>query len=220
MKTDTILTFLAGLKANNNKPWMDENRSIYLEAKDVFLHITEELVLSVSQFDPPIAHLQPKSCIFRINRDIRFSKDKNPYKTNFGTYLGRGGRHGGYAGYYLHIEPNNQSMLAGGLYKPDNKTLDKVRMKIDETGDTLMKITQESSFKKQFEMYERESLKRPPRGYDASHPQIEWLKRKSFLVIHHLTDKQVVSDNFLKEITTVFQDMLPLNTFLNEAIKG
>lgn len=220
MKTELILNFLAQLKNHNNKAWMDENRPTYLEAKAIFLHITEELILSISKFDAPIGNLEPKSCIFRINRDIRFSKDKEPYKTNLGTYLGKGGRHGGYAGYYLHIEPQNKSLIAGGLYCPENKILEKVRISIDETGDQLPKLTQEATDKETFELYEGESLKRPPRGYAADHPQIDWLKRKSFLLTHSLSDAEVKSPKFLPNIIKKFGALFTFNHFLNEAIEG
>ncbi|HLO80078.1 MAG TPA: DUF2461 domain-containing protein, partial [Chitinophagaceae bacterium] len=125
-----MLSFLKKLKKNNNKPWFDANRHLYVEAKVEFEDFVSSLITSYGKHDPAIAHLLPKDCIFRINRDVRFSKDKSPYKNNFGASITSGGKKSPFAGYYVHIEPG-AGFVGGGLWQPMPDMLAKVRQEID-----------------------------------------------------------------------------------------
>ena len=213
-----ILDFLTALQKNNNKAWMEAHQEDYQQARNTFVNTTDFLIKGMRPLDKNIADLEPKRCIFRINRDIRFSKDKSPYKTNMGAYLTPGGRNSDYAGYYLHLEPHGRSFIAGGIYQPAADALKRIRQEIDYDGDDLVKIVNAPRFKKLFGDLQGEKLKRPPKGYDTNHPQIEWLKMKSFLAMCPTQDSVVTQQNFLSQVLEVFQAIIPLNKFLNTAI--
>ena len=130
MLQPATLTFLKGLKKNNNKPWFDANRKKYEASKADFISFVDNTISAITKFDPAVSSLKAKDCIFRINRDIRFSKDKSPYKSNMGAYINPGGKKINTPGYYFHCEPG-QSFAAGGLYIPEPGVLAKIRQEID-----------------------------------------------------------------------------------------
>jgi uncharacterized protein (TIGR02453 family) len=167
-------------------------------------------------FDPIIKGLEAKSCVFRINRDIRFSNDKSPYKSHFGAFIVRGGKKNGdkYAGYYFHIEPG-ASIMAGGAYTPPAPWLSAIREKISDSPEEFMKITGEKDFIKYFKSIDGEKLKTAPKGYPKDHPQIELLKYKSYLVVNEAPDKLVLSKDYMDHVVNVFKAMKPLNDYLN-----
>lgn len=218
IKTAHILNFLAQLQENNNKAWMDAHRAEYQEARQTLLDLTEQLIQSMEKIDSTLASLKPANCIFRINRDIRFSKDKSPYKTNMGIYLSAGGKNGTYAGYYLHLQPNNQSFIAGGLYQPTPEILKNVRQEIDYNGADLEAIVSTKKFKDLFGSLQGEKLQRVPKGYDETNPYSEWLKLKSFLAMHPLSDAAVSQPTLLNDIFQVLQALVPLIQFFNQAM--
>ncbi|MEM9417005.1 MAG: DUF2461 domain-containing protein [Bacteroidota bacterium] len=220
MDLHPILDFLTTLRANNNKAWMDTHKSLYHQVRDTWLEATTFLIQGMAPLDPLVANLTTKECVFRINRDIRFSKDKSPYKNNMGAFLAPGGKKGGYAGYYLHLEPENKSFIAGGIYQPSSDTLKQVRQEIDYQAEELIDILQAPRFQQLFGTLQGEKLKKVPRGYDSTHPQAELLKMKSYLVMHPVTDKQVMHKNFLSEVLQIFQAIIPFNQFLNRAVDG
>jgi uncharacterized protein (TIGR02453 family) len=219
MDANYILDFLKQLQANNNKAWMDAHKPAYQQARTELINIADYLIKGTASFDQAITTLEPKNCIFRINRDIRFSKDKTPYKSNMGLYLSKGGRNSGYAGYYLHLEPQDRSFIAGGLYQPETEALQKIRQEIDYNADTVDRILSEPRFKKLFGSLQGDQLQRPPKGYQADHPHIEWIKLKSFTVIHPVKDSQVTKQGFLEHVLTTFQAIEPLIRFLNTALQ-
>jgi uncharacterized protein (TIGR02453 family) len=161
--------------------------------------------------------MEAKSCIFRINRDVRFSNDKSPYKTNMGAFIVKGGKKNGdkYAGYYVHIEPG-KSFIAGGAYVPPAPWLSAIREKIDEEPDRFIKIISNKDFIKVFGKLEGETLKKAPKGYPSDHPYIEYLKFKSFLAMNYVKDETVLSDNYADYVIRIFKTMKPFNDFLNE----
>lgn len=197
---------------------MEMNKSVYQEARHTLLQATEQLIQGIGKFDHDIAVLAPANCIFRINRDIRFTKDKSPYKSNMGAYFAKGGKTGGYAGYYLHLQPNNQSFIAGGIYDPSPEVLKKIRQEIDYNGEKLELIVGDKRFKELFGKLQGESLQRPPKGYEANHPHIDWLKLKSFIAIHPVMDTMVAKPDFIEHTLTLFEALAPLNQFLNAAL--
>lgn len=216
--TRNILEFLKALAVNNSREWMQGNKSIYLEQKESFHAIVQHVIEGISGFDPKVLGLESKDSVFRINRDIRFSKDKTLYKTHFGAYMATGGRKSMLPGYYLHLESANKSFLAAGLYRPGNDLLHKVRQEIDYNGQQLVEIVENKSWKDQFGQLEGERLKRAPKGYALDHPLINYLQMKSFLAVFALKDSEVTAPDFLQDTITRFRQMHPLVNFLNTAI--
>lgn len=211
--------FLKELKKNNNKAWFDEHRKQYEAAKADFYLLAGNIISNISSFDPSVAHLKAKDCAFRINRDIRFSKDKSPYKTNMGAFISKGGKKINYAGYYIHIEPG-QCFIAGGFYMPDSAQLSKIRQEIDYSFTEWKKIITTTSFKKHFTKGVEgiEVLSRPPKGYDDSNPAIDFLKMKSFIVSRPVTDTFLQQKNAVREIIKTYAAMQPMIMFLNAAV--
>ncbi|HMI78841.1 MAG TPA: DUF2461 domain-containing protein [Ferruginibacter sp.] len=220
MLQPSVIKFLKGLKKNNNKPWFDKNRDQYEAARSDFHSFLEQLIAAIAVFDKPIGTLAVKECVFRINRDIRFSKDKTPYKSNMAGYFNKDGKKSNGAGYYLHIEPG-RSFAAGGMWQPIPPDLAKIRQEIDYNFNDWKKISNAPSFKKMFAegINSEESLVRPPKGYDDNNPAIEYLKMKNFIVSRSFTDAGVQNKNFVKDVAKTFQAMKPLIDFLNTAIE-
>jgi uncharacterized protein (TIGR02453 family) len=212
----STLNFLTGVKCNNNREWFNANRPLYLDAKENFESFVQQIIDKIILFDPIMKGLEAKSCVFRINRDIRFSNDKSPYKSHFGAFIVRGGKQNGdkYAGYYFHIEPG-KSIMAGGAYTPPSPWLSAIREKISERPEEYIKITSEKDFVKYFGSVDGEKLKTAPKGYPKDHPHIEILKLKSYLVVNEATDKLVLSNDFQNHVINVFKTMKPLNDYLN-----
>lgn len=211
------LQFLAALAQNNHKEWMDTNKKWYLETKEEFLEDVGVILKELTELEPELSAFKPKDCVFRQNRDVRFSANKDPYKTNFGAYFSPGGKKSPGPGYYLQIQPGN-SFLAGGIWMPEADTLKKIRKEIDYSGAELEQIENEPEFKKLFNQIEGEKLKTSPREYEADHPYIEYLKLKSFTVSHPISDKAVESGAFVSFALDGFRKMKPFNDFLRQAI--
>ncbi len=213
----STLDFLTAIKCNNNRDWFNANRPLYLEAKENFEAFVQEIIDRIIAFEPLMKGLEAKSCVYRINRDIRFSNDKSPYKTHLGAFIIRGGKNNGdkYAGYYFHIEPG-KSIMAGGAYMPPSPWLSSIREKISEQPEEFIKIINSKEFIKYFGGIDGEKLKTAPKGYPSNHPHIELLRFKSYLVVNEASDKMVLRDDFKDHVLKVFKAMKPLNDFLNE----
>lgn len=219
MTLDAELRFLKTLARNNNRDWFERNKPKYLDAKSHFEEFIGLLLTEMSKFDTSVTGLQPRKVIFRIYRDVRFSKDKRPYKTNMGASISAAGKGIGRTGYYIHIEPGGKSMAAGGMYMPESGDLAKVRQEIDYNGAKLEKIMKGKSFRKTFgDFWDEDKLKKMPKGYPKDHRYIEWLKLKSFIVIHEFPDKEVLSPGFVRKVANAFQLLKPLNDFMDEAL--
>ena len=221
MLQQTTVQFLRNLKKNNKKEWFDANRTKYESAKKNVEDLSVEIIKRLSHTDDSIAHLQPKDCMFRINRDVRFSKDKSPYKTNMGVYFSKGGKKGINAGYYFHLEPGS-SFVAGGLWMPMPPELKKVRQEIDYSWAEFSKITGSKKFKSVFgdlDMSNESALSRPPKGYEADNPAISYLKLKSFIATTKIKDADLTSKDLVKKVTVHFESLKPLIDFLNRAIE-
>jgi len=219
MLQKSTLDFLKSLKKNNNKEWFDKNKDKYLAAKENVEQLVEALIKSLSVFDKKLIGLKAKDCVFRIYRDVRFAKDKRPYKTNMGASISAGGKKAETAGYYIHFEPGN-SFIAGGRWMPSPEHLKKIRQEIDYNSKQLHKILNDKTFKKYYGELDTEhyQLTRPPKGYDKDHPDVELLKLNSYIVWHQYKDSEVLSKNFVKEITKGAKIMKPMIDFLNEAV--
>lgn len=197
---------------------MDANKKWYTDTRARLLEDVEILLKEMTEIEPELSAFKPKDCVFRQNRDIRFSANKDPYKTNFGVYFSPGGKKSPGPGYYLQIQPGN-SFLAGGIWMPEADTLKKIRKEIDYSGAELERIENDPEFKKLFKGIEGEKLKTSPRDYEADHPYIEYLKLKSFTVSHPISDKAVDSGAFLTFAMDGFRRMKPFNDFLRQAIE-
>ena len=218
MDIPLILDFLRQLKANNSKEWMDAHRGKYQAARQSFIDFTAHLLGGLSAEDEGLLGLDPKKCIFRINRDIRFSKNKSPYKENFGAAMADGGRHSGNPVYYFHLQPGDESFIAGGLYQPPKEVLAKIRQEIDYNASELKTIASAADFKKHFGEIQGDTLKRAPKGYDPDHPNIELLKLKDYLVLQKLTDQEVSDEQFPSRALATFRVMLPFVHYLQVAV--
>ena len=214
----STIDFLADLKRHNDREWFNENRKRYNEAKMNFESFVQAAINRISEFDPILRGLEAKTCTYRINRDIRFTNDKTIYKTHLGAFIVKGGKKNGdrYAGYYVHVEPGNNSLLAGGAYMPPMPWLTAIREKIDEQGDLFMKIITNKELRDFFGEIEGEKLKSAPKGYSRDHKYIEYLKLKSFLVSRTIPDKEITGAGCLDFIIKGSRIMKPLNDFLND----
>lgn len=219
MDIQPIYSFLTELKENNEKEWFAANKKRFDDCRKIFSELVEQIIVRFLEDDHAFQGVTPKECIFRIYRDVRFSKDKTPYKTSFSACIAPGGRKSQEAIRYLHLEPGN-TMLAGGLYKPDTDMLKKIRQEIDYNADTLKAILANAGFMQYFGDLRGDKLKRPPKGYDAAHPDVELLKYKSYTVFYQVPDGLALSDDFLIETEKVFKTMTPFNAYLNETIAG
>lgn len=217
---ENILKFLKAIAKNNNREWFEKNKPTYLQVKESFDDFLEALHKELLKFDESLAALNPRKMGFRIYRDVRFSKDKSPYKINMGAGFSAGGKMMQEPGYYIHIQPNNQSFLAGGFYMPDAEKLAKIRQEIDYNAEAFTKILKNKKFKATFPngLDDFDKLKTAPKGYAKDHPQLEFLKHKSFIVSHYFTDKEVAEKNFPKKVAEVCKTLKPLNDFLKEAV--
>lgn len=213
--TAPTLSFLTELVQNNHRDWFQANRARYDAAKAELEAFTARLIDGASAFHP-LPNTQPKDCIFRINRDIRFSKDKAPYKPNFAVALGPGGRHSGLIDYYLHIQPGNESFLGAGMWQPTPAQLALFRQEVDYNPDALKTIIEADAFRAYFPEISGEKTKTTPKGYSADHPDIELLRRKELFFMHRYTDKEVLKASFAHEVLRGCQLIKPYCDFLNE----
>ena len=214
------LKFLSQLKKNNNKPWFDSHRVQYEAAKIDFSNFIQLVIDAVQKSDTTITGLTARECQFRINRDIRFSKDKRPYKENFGAFICRGGKKSIYAGYYFHLAPGN-SFIGGGLWQPEPENLKKVRQEIDYNWEEFSSILKNKNFKKIYgDLYKGEdmSLSRMPKGYEEDNPAIDYLKLKSLIAETEITDEELTKSTLHKKTVAAFEALQPLLNFINRSL--
>lgn len=212
--TAQTFDFLRDLVQNNNREWFQANRSRYDAAKSELCGVVERVLTGLSPVEP-LANTAVKDCIFRINRDIRFSKDKAPYKSNLAFAIGPGGRHSGRIDYYVQIQPGNQSFLGAGMWQPTPANLAKFRQEVDYNVDELKNIIEADEFKAYFPEIHGEMLKVMPKGYPADHPEIDLLRRKELFFVHRYTDKDVLKPNFADEVVRGCRIIKPYCDFLN-----
>jgi uncharacterized protein (TIGR02453 family) len=220
IQTNT-LHFLTELRENNHKPWFDAHRPVYEIAKQDVLQCIAAFIAASAPADPSIAHLQPKDCLFRINRDVRFSANKDPYKTNFGFWLSKGGRKSNLAGYYCQIEPGGKSFFGGGLYMPMPPDLKKVRQEIAYCTDEFRAIVENDAFQRFFGgvVVEGHTLVKVPAGYEAGHPAEKYLKLKSFFGSRSLADADWSDAQLAGTFAEGVALVAPLVNFLNRSIE-
>jgi len=220
MLQTSTLKFLKDLSKNNNKSWFDSHRTQYEDAKNDFAGFVQSIIDVHSKKDPSIAHLKAKDCTFRINRDVRFSKDKSPYKNNMGAYLNKGGKKSIFGGYYFHCQPG-QSFVGGGLWMPMPTELNKVRQEIDYNLEAFKKIVTSKSFRAVYDGLSKDpeyTLTRLPKGYEPDNPAAEYLKLKSFVTMISLKDAELTSKELSKKVLTAFAALQPMLKFINQSI--
>jgi uncharacterized protein (TIGR02453 family) len=212
----TTLDYLRAIGKNNNREWFLKNKAQYDDARSNFESFVRELINEIIVFEPVMKGLEVKNCVYRFNRDIRFSNDKSPYKTHFGAFMVRGGKKNGdkLAGYYFHVEPG-KSIIAGGAYMPPAPWLSAIRESIDYDPKKINEIIKKKDFIKYFGKIDGEKLKKAPKGYPSDHPEIELLKLKSYLVFNEIKDDFVLSTDLYRHTVSAFKTMKPLNDFLN-----
>lgn len=218
MLQTTSLKFLKDLKKNNQREWFEKNRSTYETAKADFTTFIQTIIDQHGKNDPTIKNIVAKDCLFRINRDVRFSKDKSPYKTNFGASINKGGRKAWEnAGYYFHFEPG-RSFAGGGIWMPETPQLKKIRQEIDYNFNDFKKIMNARKFKSVYGDLVKNSeyqLTRIPKGYEAENPAADYLRLKSFVAMVPITDSELQNKTALKKTLEAFEALLPLLEFIN-----
>jgi uncharacterized protein (TIGR02453 family) len=216
----STLKFLKDLKKNNNKPWFDAHRPAYESAKKDFEQFVQLLIDKHGKKDTTIKNLTPRECMFRINRDVRFSKDKSPYKTNFGAFINGGGKKSPLAGYYFHCSPG-EAFAGGGLWMPMPPELKKVRQEIDYCFDEFKKIVGAKKFKTAYGDIDRSEeyvLSRLPKDFEKGNPAEEYLKMKSYVATQPIADKDLTGTALAKKVTEAFEALQPMLEFVNRAL--
>jgi uncharacterized protein (TIGR02453 family) len=221
MLETATLKFLKDLKKHNNKPWFEANRMRYEAAKEDFENFIGSVLSGVGKTDEYISALKVKECMFRINRDVRFSNDKSPYKTNMGASIKRGGKKSVFAGYYFHLEPG-QSFTGGGIWMPDADSTKKIRQEIAYCYDEFKSIIGSRKFKTIFGDLSKDkeiSLVNMPKGYEKDDPAGEYLKLKSWLAMKELKDEDITNKGLRKIVVDSFLALQPLLEFLNRPLE-
>lgn len=220
MISPVTLQFLEDLRKNNNRDWFQAHQDRYAVYKEQYKQIVEAFIAETSLGDDSLKHLDFKTCSFRVNRDIRFSKNKEPYKTHMGVWMSAGSKNTNLAGYYVHIE-KGASFAAAGLYNPDAADLKKMRREIAGFYEDLEEIVADKEFKKIYGSLDRDektTLKTAPKDYEKDHPAIEFLKLKSFVASTPITDNELADKNFVKNTAKKLLLLQPLVAFINRAL--
>jgi uncharacterized protein (TIGR02453 family) len=215
------IRFLKQLDKNNNKPWFEAHRPQYEAARIDFSNFIQLVIDRLQKTDTTITGMTSKECMFRINRDVRFSKDKRPYKNNFGASIKPGGKKSPFAGYYFHCQPGN-SFIGGGLWMPEAAVLKNVRQEIDYNSAEFAQILKGKSFKKIYgDLYKGSdvSLTTMPKGYEKEHPDAAYIKLKSFIAETRVSDEELTKASLHKTTVAAFEALKPLLDFVNRAVE-
>ncbi len=217
MLQKATLDFLNELKKNNKKDWFEKNKPSFEKAKNDFEVFISDLFYQLAKTNKNLVGVDPKKCIFRIYRDVRFAKNKEPYKPNFGAAISESGKSMETVLFYIHIEPGNNSFIAGGRYMPDSASLRKLREKIIDNPKEFKKIIAEKKFKSLFPELSELKVKTTPRGFSKDHPEIELLKYTSYIVEKKIDDKLLLSTDFSKLCIEAYKVLFPFIKYLNKS---
>ena len=206
------LTFLNKLSKNNNRDWFNEHKpefkAIEIKVKSVYNHLGELLN----------AHDKiEKIKIFRIYRDVRFSKNKQPYKTHFGGSFARK-KPELRGGYYLHIQPNDESFIATGFWEPNKEDLLRIRKEFEMDDSEMRNILNNKSFKSTWGTLVGDELKTAPKGFDKEHPAIDLIRKKQYIFTKKYSDKEVVADDFLENVNAAFKQIRPYFDYMSDVL--
>jgi uncharacterized protein (TIGR02453 family) len=221
MKPAALLDFLQNLARHNERDWFQTHKATYDYLRADFEAEVAYWLRELAQDEPALAGLDPKKCVFRIYRDVRFSKVKVPYKTHFSAYFAAGGKHADVPGRYVQIGPNGQTLVAGGLYEPTKEQLAAVRQEIDYQAADLHALLAAPEARQFFPQgMVGEQLKKMPPGYEATHPEAQWLRHKSFLLSHELPDadvRKLTPEAFRAHILAALRALGPFGEWLRAA---
>ncbi|WP_316843316.1 DUF2461 domain-containing protein [Pedobacter psychrodurus] len=218
LKKET-LNFIKDVAENNNREWFAANKQVYEDAKADVLALVATIIPELAKVDPLLsAEADPKKSLLRIYRDVRFSKNKDPYKNNFGIWFSAKSKGGNEPGYYLHIQPG-KSFIAGGYWMPEAPHLKLIRQEIDYNIGDFKEIINSKDFKENFKLGLDNALKNAPKGYDPTDPNIEFLKLKSFEATTKIEDKEFLQTNLVNKLISSFKIVQPLVAFLRNAIE-
>jgi uncharacterized protein (TIGR02453 family) len=217
IKAET-LKFIDDVAKNNDRDWFAANKDKYEASRADVLAFIEELIPILAATDKTFPVDTPaKKCLMRIYRDVRFSKNKDPYKNNYGISFNVKSGATPKPEYYLHLQPG-KSFFGVGFWMPEAPILKKIREEIDYSTDEFLKIIEAKSFTKIFSLSKEDSLKNAPKGYEVNHPQIEWLKLKSFIAIYPLSDKDILDKGITEKLSEAFESIQPFVHFLRNAL--
>jgi uncharacterized protein (TIGR02453 family) len=220
MLNKKTFNFIKEVAANNNREWFAANKDAYEAAREDVLLLVASLLDAVSAVDPLISgESDPKKALMRIYRDVRFSKNKDPYKKNFGIWFSAKSKGGNEPGYYVHLQPGN-SFVAGGYWMPEAPHLKLIRQEIDYNIGDFKDIVENPEFEKEFKLSQNDALKNAPKGYDPDDPNIQYLKLKSYEVIKKITDEEFFEPDIVNKLKSSFQTIYPLVAFLRNAINN
>lgn len=222
MHVRDLIQFLVELSENNNRAWFVMNKPRYDILRAEFLDLVVKLIADISKFDPEVAGCNPKKALFRINRDIRFSNDKSPYKTTFSAAITASGlkkpSQGGGPAYYFHVDANGTLLIAGGEYMPPPDRLRTIRQHVIDDAAGFGKVLKNKKLKDAFgDLQEEGKLSRPPKGFNADAPHIEYIKMKSFIVWKETSLKKTIPADLGKELAAEFRNAYPLVAWLRQA---
>jgi len=213
-----ILSFLENLARNNNRDWFNENKKTYQDALDTFREFIGTILVGVSETDPSLGNLEAKDCIFRIYKDVRFSKDKTPYKTHFGGWMAKGGRKSTDAGYYFHLESGN-TFMAAGVWMPPKEQLTLIRQEIMYNSSEYFKIINDPLISKAYDRGGKEDmLKKGPAGFPKDFEFMEEIKYKHYIFSKNYENKDVIKSGFAEKVTHDYKGLYPLVDYLNHAM--
>ena len=211
-----VLDFLKELSQNNEKPWFETHRSAYLEAKDTVSELTVKLIEGIRRFDDSIGPLRVPDCTYRIYRDVRFSKDKSPYKTHMGIFITRGGKKSGYSGYYFHIDGAGNHLIAIGNYFTEPRVLKTLREDIELGGGDFRRIIEGVSPELRLET--EGALKKVPKGFPAESPDAEFLKLRNFCLVGNVDERFLLAPRLAERLIGIFKTGKPFLDYINRAI--
>lgn len=215
---ESILSFLRSLAQNNNRDWFNDNKKIYQDSLEMFRGFAAKLLTGMAQFDPSLGDLVAKDTIFRIYKDVRFSRDKSPYKTHFGCWMTKGGRKSSDAGYYFHLEPD-QSFMAAGVYMPPKEQLNLIRQEIVFNPGAYLDIINDPVISKGYERGGKEDmLKKGPAGFSKDFKHLEEIKYKHFIFSKYYKDHEILQKGFLQKVVADYQGLFPLVSYLNHSM--
>ena len=218
MNPVSLLKFLENLARHNERDWFQSHKETYDQLRLDFEHDVAHWLRELTQDEPALAGLEAKKCIFRIYRDVRFSKVKVPYKTHFSAYFAADGKHGDGPGRYLQIGPGGQTLVAGGLYEPTKEQLAAIRQEIDYAAEGLHAVLAAPAARQLFPRgLAGDQLKKMPPGYEATHPEANWLRHKQFLLLHQLPDadvRQLTSEAFRAHVLAALRALGPFCEWL------
>ena len=215
MNLQLTLDFLTDLRSNNNKEWFDSQRSRYKLARSLFEELVTDLIRAFGVIED-VGGVTAKDCMFRINRDVRFSHDKSPYNSMMSAVIGRGGRRGEGRSCYIQFSPGD-SFIGSGMFEPNKNALDNLRQHIALDDTPLRAIIAAPAFAKYFGAIHGETLKTAPQGYDRNHPAIDLLRYKQMMAVHHFSDSEIIAPGFVNQFVAANQAMQPLLDYLDTA---